>query len=1156
MTPETIIQRLKSVGRSEHYWHIGWVLGVCAIIGSAFLLLISAAEWVFHASSDVRFFLWYAWVGAVAGSFGAMATPSIVRLVGLVPMSSPETIAMRVGEVYDDIRDTLSNALQLTSSNTETASSDLTQAAFEKSAAQTSGKDFSAIIDKKKTRLAMVWGLGAVGLTALLLFAVAPLGDALNRLVRHNESFIPEAPYQLRVSPIDETVMRGTSSQIEVEITGTAPPKVTLWIKEHNAERFTPFPVEIDTSQTVIHQLPGLTSSVAFYAEAQWYGEGVVSDTGRIRVMDRPLVRALSGRVIPPAYTHLPPTQITEQQADITALSGSVADLTITSNKPLKNATIVIEYPVDSVLVDTVVSVMEIDGPVARGRFSISRNGSYHVRLADNDGQENAEPVKYGIVALSDAYPTIAMVEPTKDVDIDATGLLPISVAISDDYGFSSLQLRYKLIRSRYAQPEEEYASVSLPITERATTLDVGYAWDLNEVGITPDDVYEFYLEIADNDIVGGPKTARTSNYRVRLPSLEEIFAETDEAQAEIESDLKELLKESEQVRREADELQREMQKQQAQNKQQMQWSDKKKAEDLAKKKEQLQKKMEEVTKKLEDMTDKLEQNNAMSEETLERYKELQELMKQVTSPELERMQKKMEEAMKDVTPEQMEKMMKDFKFDEEQFRKNIERTMNLLKRVQAEQKADELAKRAEELARKQDDLQKQANNTNANDKSAREKLSKQQERLNEDFDKLAKDAKELEELMKEIGQDMPTDMMKDAQEELDQESTSQDMQNAQQQMQQGEMQEASKNQQRASQNMQRFAQQMQQMGRQMRRNANKEAMKEMQRGMQDMLELSQQQEDLMQQMKNMDPSSQQFSEAARQQQMMQQSMQNMANSMMQLSQKSTAVSPELASDLGNALESMQNSMEQMQNRNGQKASQEQGNAMSAMNSAAQKMGDALGQMMSGEGQGQGGQGQQPGNGKGQGQSPFQRLQQLAEDQQGINNGTQQTGQQGGTGQQMNEQQRAEMGRLAAQQGKALKAMEELEQEQRTATGSKKPVGDLSQIKNDMQEVLSDMQTGLITPETRMRQERILSRLLNASRSMHERDYEKTRESRSGQDVRRQSPDPLNLGDGDTKSMRQVMDELRKGYTKDYQNLIRLYFEALQKRRLQEGVVE
>ena len=106
-------------------------------------------------------------------------------------------------------------------------------------------------------------------------------------------------------------------------------------------------------------------------------------------------------------------------------------------------------------------------------------------------------------------------------------------------------------------------------------------------------------------------------------------------------------------------------------------------------------------------------------------------------------------------------------------------------------------------------------------------------------------------------------------------------------------------------------------------------------------------------------------------------------------------------------------------------------------------------------------------------------------------------------------------------------------------------------IAKDMQEVMSDMQSSSITPETRLRQERILSRLLDASRSMNDRDYEKSRESTSGQDVMRQSPKALDLQELQRKSSRSAMDQLRQSYTKDYENLIRQYYEVLQRQQRQ-----
>jgi hypothetical protein len=227
-----------------------------------------------------------------------------------------------------------------------------------------------------------------------------------------------------------------------------------------------------------------------------------------------------------------------------------------------------------------------------------------------------------------------------------------------------------------------------------------------------------------------------------------------------------------------------------------------------------------------------------------------------------------------------------------------------------------------------------------------------------------------------------------------------------------------------------------------------------------------------------------------------------------------------------------------------------QSGAMSSMNSAAQRMSQALSSMMQGEGAGQGGQGQQPGQGQGRGQSPFQRLQQMADDQQSINEGMQRLGQ---NGQRLDEKQRAELGRLASQQGRALKALQELEQERKKIVGDKKQLGDLQQIAKDMQEVMSDMESGSITPETRQRQDRILSRLLDASRSLNDRDYEKSRESNSGQDVQRRSPGPLDPGAADPRTMRSTLDKLRQGYAKDYEDLIRQYFEALQRQRLGSG---
>lgn len=60
------------------------------------------------------------------------------------------------------------------------------------------------------------------------------------------------------------------------------------------------------------------------------------------------------------------------------------------------------------------------------------------------------------------------------------------------------------------------------------------------------------------------------------------------------------------------------------------------------------------------------------------------------------------------------------------------------------------------------------------------------------------------------------------------------------------------------------------------------------------------------------------------------------------------------------------------------------------------------------------------------------------------------------------------------------------------------------------------------------------------------------RESRSGIDIIGKNPPPLDLAtpEGRQRAMQDVLRSLGKGYTKDYEIMIRQYFERLQKHRV------
>jgi hypothetical protein len=169
----------------------------------------------------------------------------------------------------------------------------------------------------------------------------------------------------------------------------------------------------------------------------------------------------------------------------------------------------------------------------------------------------------------------------------------------------------------------------------------------------------------------------------------------------------------------------------------------------------------------------------------------------------------------------------------------------------------------------------------------------------------------------------------------------------------------------------------------------------------------------------------------------------------------------------------------------------------------------------------------------------LQQLNQLAMQQLGLNQATQELLQK------LSLQQQAEMARLAAQQELIRKSLQELMKEAEISGNRGKILGDLNKIAEEMKEVVSDLESNNLTEETIRKQDRILSRLLDAQRSIHERDFEKRRESRPGQGIVRESPPELNLQEDRDKIFQELLKAIREGYHKDYEVLIKKYIELL-----------
>ncbi len=1116
-----ILARLAAVRRKQNIRRAtGGIVLACAVFGSL-LLAALLLEDVFYFGTSVRTAAFWILLGLLCGLLVWKVAIPLLRLFGVIPDETDRETAGTIGRSFPGIGDRLVNILQLHREleGSTLYSTELIEAAFSDIDRQIEGVDFTSVVAHPVSRR-MKRAVAAVGLAAVLFLIVSPasfLGSAY-RLWNYGQVFAAPMPFSLRVEPGDREIIRGEDVSVAVHVDGPAPRHVVL-TSRHEGET-TPEEVELSAGSDGVfrHELNGVRLTTLYSAVS-----GPVRSTEyKLTVVDRPVVTRLRVALQPPSYTGLPAQQLDDNVGDLTALAGTRASFTLETSRELAEASLLFD--------DSTALLLETRGSSATGSFVLRRNCRYHIRLRDLQGTPNADPVEYTVRILPDAPPTVAIVVPGTNLDVTDNTSLNLVIKIADDYGFSRLRLAYRLVQSKYEQPPDHVTYVDIPLPHNPGLESmVPYTWNLTSLRLVPEDVVSYYAEVFDNDRITGPKSAVSETFTLRLPSLEEVFQDVDQRHETSLDDIKNALTKAEDAHKEMEDLRQQLRKEQ----QKLNWEDQKKAESVLKKYEEIQKAVQDVNTTVHQMLDEMEKNKVLSQETLEKYQELQQLMEQLNSPELSEALKKLQQSMQQLSPEALKQALEQFNFSEENFRKGLERTINLLKRLKIEAKLDELTRRTEALQKEQDDIRERTERANPDDRQAMKDLQQRQEGAQQELDQLKKEMQDLEKSMAEFPKEMPVRDMQALQDSLTAGGLQQDMQDIQQDLRQGSMQSAAQGQRQAAGKMGAMAQQMRQIKQAMLANQQQQIVNEMRRVTQDLLELSRREEDLKNESQSLEPNSSEFRQNARRQMDVLRDLGTVTEKMTALSQKSFGVSPEMGKSIGDALQQMDGAMQSLEQRNGSAATQQQGSAMGSLNEAAQLMEQAMSTMMQSGGQGM------------MGMSGFMmRLQQMSEQQRSINEGTRNLGS-------LTPEQAAQLGRLAGEQGMVRKSLEQLQREAAASGQLSRMLGDLGSIAQEMREVQSDLAQGNVNPETLRRQDRILSRLLDSQRSTRERDYENRRRAESGKTHPGTPPGPLDLSsqEGRNRLREDLLRALQEGYARDYEDLIRKYFEALEQQQ-------
>lgn len=1159
-----------------------FAFGAAVAIGSLaglwlLAVLVEASLWL---GTTLRTGLAVGGTAIVLGVAGAYVARPLGRILGLISSPSDEDVARTVGKHDPKVADRLVNILQLAEGRRSRAPAPYVDRAVEHLADQIDEANFDAVADFRPAQRAARWASLPV-LAVLVCFLTAPstfLG-ASERLLAPGTEFRRPAPFEFVVSPGDASLVKGDSLRIRVRTTGQVPRSAVLLLRRAEDESPTRIRLEPGGGGTFRHTVPSVRESLRYRLVAS----PVRTDWYSVQVMNRPVVQRLQVQVVPPRYTSRPPRELPPNVGRVSALPGS--RVTVSA---LLGGTSVAEGHIEFDDGSTV--PMSIAGDSATASFRVDRDGSYRVRLRSNEEVPNRDPIRYDVTLQTDAPPSVSFLQPTGTTDLTPDLTQQLRLQLSDDYGFARAQLYYRhLDASSAGTPDSSFSSIDLPLAEPgATDQVIEHRWLLTqESGLALERGGEvaYFVQVWDNDTVRGPKAGRTATQRLRFPSLSEQYDELDETKSEAGEQMRDLDRQSRAVRDQFRELRDELRRTR-----QADWEDRRQLERLRQQQESLNQGMEQLSGTAEELTRQMQQNDLSSPETAQKFEELQQAIDELKSPELQDALERLRESMRQQDFPQMQQRMNRAQKQVEQQQNRLERTLNLFEQLKAQQKLDELSRRAESLNEREKQIGKkmqeqldqsaaadssqaqsdrdgvrdeqasdststseaseqnstsrsdslsarrgrdQRDRSSRSDSTANEELARQQEKAAEEMEELMETMKEAEHELKDVPA-APQKRLRKLNRELNREDVPKQMRENSEQLRKNRLQNARQQQRQIQKRLQQMQTQLSGMQQQMSGRQRQMNVAGLRSALENTLRLSRSQEQLRTEVEPLN-SGPTVREYAPKQKRLSDGLQHVADSLQSISGRIPRMSRAVQDRTGNALRAMEQAIWSLDQREASQATGFQKTSMMHLNELALLLSQLLDQMQ---------QGNSGAGGSMSMQQARQQLQKASGQQQKLNQQIQEFLNQT-QGERLSTDADERRRQLAEQQRRIKEQLEDMD------VGSEvreQLLGDLEKIAEQMGTSADNLEQGERRDDLLDRQQQILTRLLNAQQSLRTQGKKEQRRGRTAEsEFYREGPGDRPADDNADALRRDLIRALEMGYNPDYEELIRRYFELLEK---------
>ncbi|MBC8051579.1 MAG: hypothetical protein H7Y13_00790 [Sphingobacteriaceae bacterium] len=1027
-------------------------------------IIVTVAEYYGHFSPIVRTLLFYSFLLLNGTIFINWIILPLLSFYRLGKNLSHEQASEIIGEHFIHVKDKLLNTLQLKKlADTNYEQKSLIEASINQKIDDLKPVPFSSAIRINDNRKYLKYALPPLAVI-LFISATAPsiFSESTERLLKHDKKFIKKAPFEFVILNKSLSSVQGDDFELQVKLTGNEIPQDIYLEDGANT-----FKLEKESIIRFKYNFRNLQNTRKVRLVA---GE-FASDTYTLEVKRKPTLLNFDVRLEYPAYTGKRNETISNS-GDLTVPVGTKVNWWFKTDNT------------DAIQLKLGDKNFKINAE-KENQFVFSYKALQNTNFTAkplNGEVSTSDLAAYSIKVIPDLNPAIQVNERPDSVN---SKMLYFVGQVSDDYGFSVLKFHYKVLNG-----EKVIRSVAKPISFQKNALQSNFLhiWDIKSANAGPGEHIEYFFEIIDNDGVHGPKSTRSELRSVKLPTEAEAERSLEKSSKALQQKMEQAIRQAGQIERDAKRLAQELV-----NKKNLSFEEKKQIEQLLEKQKALESLVNEVKK--DNKQKQLDQQDLQNppQEILEKQKQIEDLFNNVLDEKTKELLRNIERLLEQNNKNQTQQELSKMQLDNKTLQKELDRILELYKQLEFDQKLANTIDKLQEMAKDQEKLSEETKKKTSDADALKEK----QQELKKDFNNLKKELTDLEKKNEELEQKNSFEDTEKEEEQIEQqqEQSSKNLEN--------------KNNNKAAENQKNASEQMQKMAQKMRQMQQQNEMQEMQVNMQNLREVlanlltsSFEQEKVMQSIRSTSTNDPNYVKLTQKQKDIKDNLKMVQDSLYALSRQVPQIESVINKEIQTINTNIDFALQQLAERRTAEANRNQQYAMTSINNLALMLSEVEQQMQ------QAMKNAKQGQGKGKGKSPSlselskmqERLNQNMQkarqqmQQQGQQPGQQGQGQQGQGKGQMSEQ----MARMAREQQLIRQALQNLNREMnKDGQGS---LGNLEKLTKEMEQTETDLVNKKIQQETLIRQQDILTKLLEAEKAERERELDTQRESKQGKD--------------------------------------------------------